>query len=71
MKISERSGMWVEMERSADSDDEITVRVPNGIWVGWALNIHVKEDDIATFLQSIGWHVDVPRSAGRATGAMK
>lgn len=71
MKIPERTGMWVEMARSADRDDEITVQVPNGIWAGWMLDVHVKEEDLAAFLRSVGWHVDVPRSVGPAVGVTK
>jgi hypothetical protein len=66
MKIPERTGMWVEMAKSADRDDEITVQVPNGIWAGWMLSVRLKEEDVAAFLRSIGWKVEVPQYAGRA-----
>jgi hypothetical protein len=62
MKIPERTGMWVEMEKSADSPDEITVQVPNGIWAGWMLSVHVNQEDLATFLRSIGWQVELPHA---------
>jgi hypothetical protein len=65
MKIPEQAGKWVEMARSADSANEITLQVPNGMWAGWTTPIRLKEDDIAAFLRSIGWHVDLPRSAHR------
>jgi len=60
MKVPERSGMWVEMSRSEDRENEITLRVPNGIWVGWMLDVHLQEDDLADFLRSINWQVELP-----------
>ena len=70
MKIPERTGLWVEMERSADCAEEITVQVPNGIWAGWMMSVNVKQDDLATFLRSIGWQVEAPRSALAAVAEM-
>jgi hypothetical protein len=66
MKIPERTGKWVEMAKSADSGDEITVQVPSGIWVGLLSPLFFKQDDLATFLRSVGWHVVLPESAKRA-----
>jgi hypothetical protein len=66
MKIPERTGKWVEMEKSTDRDDEITIRVPNGIWAGWLSPVLVKEEDLAAFLRSIGWQVSAPTSAAKA-----
>lgn len=62
MKVAERTGMWIELEKTADRDDEITVRVPNSIWVGWMMPIYLKDDDLAAFLRSIGWRVDLPHT---------
>ncbi len=68
MKIPERTGMWVEMARSSENSGEIIMHVSNGIWAGWTTPVHLQDDDVAAFLRSIGWHVDVPQSASRATG---
>jgi hypothetical protein len=65
MKIPEQTGKWVEMARSVDSTEEITLQVPNGIWAGWMTPIRLKEDDVAVFLRSIGWHVDLPQPGHR------
>lgn len=65
MKVPERTGMWIEMARSEESNDEITLQVPSGIWAGWMKPIHLRDDDVAAFLRSIGWHVDLPKSAHR------
>ncbi len=65
MKIPEKTGMWVDMSRSTDNDAEIMMQVPDGIWAGWMKSIQLKDDDLATFLRTIGWHVDIPKSAGR------
>ena len=71
MKIPERSGMWVEMARSVDREGEITVRVPNGIWAGWMLDVHLDEQDVAEFLRSIGWAVEMPTAARRQAAVTK
>ncbi|GAC1325871.1 MAG: hypothetical protein NVSMB22_16180 [Chloroflexota bacterium] len=66
MKIPESTGKWIEMAKSVESDDEITMQVPNGIWAGWMMPVRLKDEDVAVFLRSIGWHVDLPRSVRRA-----
>ncbi|HEX6509897.1 MAG TPA: hypothetical protein VF221_19905 [Chloroflexota bacterium] len=66
MKIPERTGKWIEMDRSTDRDDEITIQVPNGIWAGWMMPVYLSEEDIAAFLRSVGWQVVLPKSAVRA-----
>lgn len=71
MKIPERTGMWVEMSRSSDRDDEITVEVPNGIWAGWMLSVRLNDQDIAEFLRSIGWQVVLPTSVRPPIAARK
>lgn len=65
MKVPERTGKWIEMSRSADGANEITLQVPNGIWAGWMTPIRLKDDDVAAFLRSIGWHVELPQPAHR------
>lgn len=62
MKIPERTGKWIEIDKSTDDDSEITIQVPNGIWAGWLTPIFVKEEDLASFLRSVGWRVDLPAS---------
>lgn len=62
MKVRERSGMWVELARAHDREDEITVQVPNGIWAGWMLDVYLRDEDLAAFLRSIGWSVETPTS---------
>jgi formylmethanofuran dehydrogenase subunit D len=62
MKISERTGKWVEINKSTDADDELTIQVPNGIWAGWLAPVSVKEEDLASFLRAIGWRVELPTS---------
>jgi len=61
MKIEERSGKWVEIYRAKDADDEITLQVPNTIWAGWLEPVHIRQEDLATFLRSIGWEVSLPQ----------
>ena len=65
MKIPERSGKWIEMDKSTDKDGEITISVPNSIWAGWQTPIFVQEEDLATFLRSLGWQVALPGSVRR------
>jgi hypothetical protein len=67
MKISERAGRWIEIDKATDADDEIRFRVPNGMWAGWLAPIFLKEEDLASFLRSVGWQVEVPTSLKRAT----
>ena len=62
MKIAERTGKWVEMDRSKEVSGEISIQVPNGIWAGWLSPVFVKEEDLATFLRSVGWRVELPAS---------
>jgi hypothetical protein len=63
MKIEERNGKWVEIYRAKDAADEITLQVPNTIWAGWLEPVHIKEEDLATFLRSLGWEVTLPQAA--------
>lgn len=62
MKIAERTGKWVEMDRSKEASGEISIQVPNGIWAGWLSPVFVKEEDLASFLRSVGWRVELPAS---------
>lgn len=66
MKIPERTGKWIEMERSTDVDGEITLQVPNGVWAGWLSPVFVKEEDLAACLRSLGWRVRLPQTVERA-----
>jgi hypothetical protein len=67
MKISERTGKWVEIDKSTDADDELSIQVPNGIWAGWLTPIFLKEEDLASFLRSLGWQVVLPASVKRTS----
>jgi hypothetical protein len=69
MKIPERTGKWIEMSKSADRDGEITVEVPTSVWAGWMMQVYLREEDVAAFLRSIGWHVEVPESSRQPVGA--
>jgi hypothetical protein len=51
------------MDRSKDMNDEISIQVPNGMWAGWLSPVFVKEEDLASFLRSLGWRVELPASA--------
>lgn len=62
MKIPERTGKWVEVERTADRDGEVTIKVPNTIWTAWMMDVYLKDDDLATCLRSLGWQVTPPRT---------
>lgn len=66
MKIAERTGQWIEMEKVIDSDDEIAIRTPNGIWAGWNTPFFLKEEDVATFLRSLGWEITLPQPVNQA-----
>ena len=63
MKLSERTGKWIEINKSTDADDELTIQVPNGIWAGWLSPVTVREEELASFLRSVGWRVELPASA--------
>jgi len=65
MKIAERTGKWVEIDKSTDADGELSLQVPNGIWAGWLSPIFIKEEDLASFLRSVGWRVELPASSRR------
>lgn len=71
MRIPEQTGKWVELDKPAGNDDVITMQVPNGIWAGWMMSVSLKEEDIATFLRSIGWQVVLPASAEQAHGVKR
>lgn len=66
MKIPERTGKWVEIDRCADRDDEILIKVPNTIWAAWLMDVCVKEEDLAKSLRAMGWQVTVPRSVAHS-----
>jgi len=61
MKIEERNGKWVEISRAKDAEDEITLQVPNTIWAGWLEPVHIRGEDLAVFLRTIGWDVTLPQ----------
>ena len=63
MKLSERTGKWVEIDKSTDADDELIIQVPDSIWAGWLSPVTVREDELASFLRSLGWRVELPASA--------
>ncbi|HEX8918412.1 MAG TPA: hypothetical protein VF898_07910 [Chloroflexota bacterium] len=63
MKISERTGQWVEMDISKNGDGEIVIKSPNGIWAGWSTPIYLKQEEVAAFLRSHGWKVEIPQSS--------
>lgn len=67
MKISERAGRWIEIDKATDADDEIRFQVPNGMWAGWLAPIFLKEEDLASFLRSLGWQVVTPKALNRAS----
>ena len=67
MKIPERTGKWVEVDKSTEADDELTFQVPNSIWAGWLTPLFIKEEDLASFLRSLGWKVVVPASVKRTS----
>jgi hypothetical protein len=67
MKIPERTGKWIEIDKSPNVDDEITIQVPNGIWAGWLSSVCVQEADLATFLRSVGWRVELPAPVKQAS----
>lgn len=61
MKIEERLGQWVEIDRAKDATDEITIKFPNSVWAGWSAPVNVKDEELAGFLRSIGWKVTLPQ----------
>ncbi len=62
MRIEERVGQWVEIDRAKEVADEITIKFPNSIWAGWSAPVNVKDDELAVFLRSIGWKVTTPNT---------
>jgi hypothetical protein len=62
MKMEERNGKWIEIYRAKDAANEITLQVPNTIWAGWLEPVHVRDEDLAEFLRSIGWEVKLPQA---------
>jgi hypothetical protein len=65
MKLQERTGQWVEIERTRDRTGEITIHVPTSIWAGWTNPYYLKEDELASFLRSIGWEIVLPSEKPR------
>jgi len=65
VKIPEQSGKWVEIEKAPDRDGEIMMHVPNTIWAAWQVPLYFKEEDLASFLRSIGWEVSLPSHSVR------
>jgi hypothetical protein len=65
VKIPERTGKWIEIDKSTDADDEITIQLAHGIWAGWLTPVFVKEEDLASCLRSLGWQVVLPASVKR------
>lgn len=65
MKLQERTGKWVEIERSKGRDGEITLQVPNSIWPGMQNPIFLDESDLAVSLRMLGWDVVLPAEKHR------
>ena len=63
MKIQERTGKWIEVEKSRDRKGEVVISVPNSIWAGWQAPVFLKEDELAEALRSLGWQVSLPGQA--------
>lgn len=65
MRLSERAGKWIEVQKAPDSADELVIRVPGSVWTAWMMDVIIKEEDLAKFLRSLGWKVEIPVAAGR------